>query len=76
MKNNIKNKINAKRYFAQELIFILDEFVITNQAMKVNSIITLKINLDFIDATNFVLHLGQFINCEYFLKKIILGENL
>ncbi|MDU2672181.1 MAG: hypothetical protein E7C49_09255 [Clostridium sp.] len=68
--------MNAKRYFAQEPIFILDEFTITAQAMKVNSIIMLNINLDFIDATNFVLHLGQFINCEYFLKKISLVENL
>ena len=68
--------MNAKRYFVQEPIFILDEFAITAQAMKVNSIIMLNINLDFIDATNFVLHLGQFINCEYFLKKISLVENL
>ena len=68
--------MNAKRYFVQEPIFILDEFAITAQAMKVNSIIMLNINLDFIDATNFVLHLGQFINCECFLKKISLLENL
>lgn len=68
--------MNAKRYFAQELIFILDEFVITAQAIKVKKVIMLKINLDFIDATNFILHFGQFINWEYFLKKISLVENL